>query len=73
MGPQRILSVVLVALGILLFIMGVSASDSVADQVSRTFTGRFTETTTWYIVGGVLCTVLGLVLLGTGGFRGKSA
>jgi len=25
-----------------------------ADRVSNTFTGRFTEGTTWYILGGIL-------------------
>lgn len=72
MAPQRILAIVLLVVGVALFIVGLSASDSVADQLSRTFTGRFTEGTMWYILGGLTCAVVGLVLLGSG-FRGKRA
>ncbi|MBL8745186.1 MAG: DUF3185 family protein [Phycisphaerae bacterium] len=59
MSQQRIIGVVLLVVGVVLFIMGMSASDSIADKVSDTFTGKFTERTTWYIVGGI-----GLALLG---------
>ncbi len=31
-----------------------NSSHSLADRVSNTFTGRFTEATTWYIVGGII-------------------
>jgi hypothetical protein len=72
MSTQRIVSIVLLVVGIALFIIGVSSSDSVADQVSKTFTGRFTEQTTWYIVAGLVSAVIGVVMLGAG-FRGKSA
>ena len=71
MNPQRIFGVVVLVVGVVLLIMGMNASDSVADRVSETFTGRFTETTTWYIVGGIAAGVLGLlmVLAGGGGKR----
>lgn len=57
---------------VVVIIIGVNASNSMADQVSETFTGKFTESTTWYIVGGIGAGLTGLlmVLFGT---RGKSS
>lgn len=62
----------LLAVGVILLIIGMNASDSMADQVSQTFTGRFTQTTTWYIVGGCASALLGLLLVFVG-VRGKLA
>ncbi|MFN0133719.1 MAG: DUF3185 family protein [Phycisphaerales bacterium] len=70
MKPNRIVGIVLLVVGVALLIIGINASDSVADQVSKTFLGRFTETTTWYILGGLGVGVPG-VLLTIGGIRGK--
>jgi hypothetical protein len=72
MGPQRIVSIVLVVVGLVMLMIGISSSDSFADQISKTFTGRFTDTTQWYIVAGLVSTIVGVILLGTG-FRGRSA
>jgi hypothetical protein len=49
-----------------------NASHSVADQVSNTFTGRFTQATTWYILGGGAAALFGLLLVLFGG-RGAKA
>lgn len=67
MSPLRIIGIVLLVVGIVLLIMGLNASNSMADQISDTFTGRFTETTTWYIVGGIGVGILGLLLVVFGG------
>jgi hypothetical protein len=69
MGPQRIVSIILVVVGVVLLVLGIGMSDSFADQLSRTFTGRFTDTTQWYIVGGLVSTIVGLALLGTASRR----
>jgi uncharacterized membrane protein YidH (DUF202 family) len=69
MNGPRILGFVLLAVGILLLIIGYNASQSVTEQAMETLTGRFTETTTWYFIGGVACTVGGLGLLAFG--KGK--
>jgi hypothetical protein len=49
--------------------LGIHASHSIADQVSNSFTGRFTQATTWYILGGAATSLLGLlmVLIGPSG------
>ena len=62
MSTQRMFGFVLVVLGIVLLVIGMNSSHSVADQVNNTFTGRFTERTTWYIIGGIAVALLGLVM-----------
>ncbi len=63
MSTQRIIGIVLLVVGIVLVVIGINASDSVVDQVSETFTGRFTDKTTWYLVGGIGTAVAGLLML----------
>ena len=72
MNPPRIIGVVLLVVGVVLFIVGLNASHSMADRISDTFTGRFTEGTTWYIIGGIASALLGLLLVLFGG-RGMNA
>jgi len=66
MGPKRIVGLLLLVAGVAFLVIGMNASHSIADQVSNTFAGRFTQTTTWYIVGGLTAAVVGLVLLMSG-------
>ncbi len=63
MSPQRVVGVVLLVVGVALLIIGLNSSGSVADQISETFTGRFTKATTWYIIGGIGSAVLGLIMV----------
>jgi hypothetical protein len=70
MSPQRALGMILLVIGVVLLVMGINASHSVADRVSDTLTGRFTRTTTWYILCGIALGVLGLILTVLG-VRGK--
>ena len=72
MNPQRIVGIALLVLGVTLLIFGISASGSFADQLSKTFTGRFTEQTTWYLIGGIVSGIVGASMLVLGG-RGHKA
>jgi len=71
MNTQRILGIVLLVVGVAVLIYGVNASHSMADRMSDTFTGRFTEATTWYIIGGAASGLLGLLLVAFGGGRNR--
>lgn len=51
----------LTAVGILLLLFGLGSADSIQNRFSRLFSGRFTDRTTWLIVGGCACVVIGLV------------
>ena len=71
MKPRAFGGIFLLVVGVALLIVGMNSSHSVADQVSNTFTGRFTQDTTWYIIGGIAAGVVGLMMLVVGG-RGKT-
>lgn len=70
MNSQRILGFALLLVGVLLFATGLNASHSVADQVTNTFLGRFSDSTTWYLIGGIATAAFGFLLI-LFGFRAK--
>ena len=49
--------------GVVLLVIGMNSSHSIADQFSNAFTGRFTDNTTWYIVGGIAAGIVGLAMV----------
>jgi hypothetical protein len=63
MNAQRLVGIVLLVVGVVVMIVGMNASHSVADQVSNTFLGRFTARTAWYMIGGGASALLGLILV----------
>jgi Protein of unknown function (DUF3185) len=63
MNNQRVVGIVLLAAGLVLFVVGMNASDSMADRWSNFFTGHFTDTTVWYLVGGVASAAVGFMLM----------
>ncbi len=67
MHPQRIIGIVLLAVGVLLLIFGYNASQSVTEGVMETVTGRFTDRTTWLFILGVAGLVAGIGFLAFGG------
>ena len=70
MTTRRMIGIVLLVVGVILFIVGLNASDSVADQLSNTFTGKWTDNSAWYVYGGLGLGLFGLLVLAFGG-RGK--
>lgn len=63
MNPRRIVGAVVLVVGVTLLSVGINASHSLADQVTNTFTGRFTQATTWYVVGSSASALLGVLLV----------
>ncbi len=62
MSMRRMVGIVLLVVGAVLLVVGLNASHSAADQLSNTFTGKFTQATAWYIFGGGAAALLGLLL-----------
>jgi hypothetical protein len=71
MSTQRIFGIVLLVIGGVLLMVGMNASHSAADQISYTFSGRFTQDTAWYIYGGGAAALFGLLLV-VFGVRGRN-
>ncbi|MGA2477339.1 MAG: DUF3185 family protein [Spirochaetia bacterium] len=70
MSATRVLGLLLLVAGVVLIIIGVVASRSLADNLSSVFRGRLTDHTMWYIFGGIASAVLGFVI--TIGVIGRS-
>ena len=66
MNSQRVAGIALLVVGLVLVVVGMNASDSLADRWSNFFTGHYTDTTVWYMVGGVASAAVGLMLVGAG-------
>ena len=62
MSITRVLGIILLIAGIVLIVIGVVASRSLADNLSTVFRGRLTQHTLWYIIGGIACAGVGLLL-----------
>ncbi len=60
---NKILAIVIVAIGITAIVYGLQASDSFSSDLSRFFTGSPTNKTIWLMLGGTGGTALGLVML----------
>lgn len=66
---DRAIWLVLLGVGIVLIIYGISASNSFASDVSRFFSGKPTDKTIWLLVGGIAAAIVGVIGLMRGGRR----
>ncbi|MEX2367277.1 MAG: DUF3185 family protein [Pseudohongiellaceae bacterium] len=63
MNSSQIIGIALLVAGVILLYFGYQASQSVGEQVVESFTGRFTDSTTWYFVLGAIAAVSGFSML----------
>lgn len=63
----RTLGYVALAVGVVLLIMGIIATQKTGEQVLSGATGHFTQQTLWFILGGIALAVIG----GISAFRKK--
>lgn len=59
MNPYRTVGIVLLVAGAILLFFGLRATDSVGESITEGLTGKYTDRTTWYIVGGAAAAVVG--------------
>lgn len=62
MGANKIIGIVLLVIGLILLYFGWQSSQSVGDQITETFTGRFTDSTMWFLIIGAAAAVGGVML-----------
>jgi preprotein translocase subunit YajC len=67
MSQSKIIGLVVLAIGGLLLFFAFRASQAPADQITEALTGRFTDNTMLYLIGGLVGVVAGIGLL----MRGK--
>lgn len=63
MSMSRLVGLVLVVVGGILLYFGYNASESALESVTETVTGRYTDETIMYLVGGAASAVVGVGLL----------
>jgi uncharacterized membrane protein YidH (DUF202 family) len=69
MNTNKLISLAVLAGGIVLVVFGVSATNSFNSDVSRFFTGSPTDKAIWMIIGGIAAIVIGLGGLSFGKFK----
>jgi hypothetical protein len=60
MSNNRILGLALLVVGLVILVFGLQATESFGDAVTMGLTGRHTDRTTWYLVGGSFVTIVGV-------------
>lgn len=60
---SRILGIALIVGGAILLFMGFNASESITEEVHESLTGRFTDDTTTYLIGGGIAAAVGVALM----------
>jgi divalent metal cation (Fe/Co/Zn/Cd) transporter len=59
---NKIASIALLVGGVVLMIIGISATNSFSSDVSRFFTGSPTDKAVWMLIGGIVATIAGLTM-----------
>jgi multisubunit Na+/H+ antiporter MnhB subunit len=67
---MNIIGLAVFALGIVLLIFGFNESHSFSSDVSRFFTGNPTDRSIWFIAGGAVAVIVGMILALRGMKRG---
>ncbi len=62
MSVSRILGIILIVVGIICLYFGFNSSSSPLDQLTSATTGRFTQQTMGYIIGGIVMIIVGGIL-----------
>lgn len=60
MKLYRILSIILIVIGVVLLGFGIAATQRTGEKVVGEVTGNFTNQTMWYIIGGVALIIGGI-------------
>ena len=67
---NKLISLAVLAGGIVLVVFGVAATESFSSDVSRFFTGSPTDKAIWMLIGGIVAIIIGLAGLLRGQFKG---
>ena len=60
---NKVISLALLAGGIVLILLGINATNSFSSDVARFFTGSPTDKAVWMLIGGIVAAVVGLATL----------
>lgn len=63
MNTSKLIGIGLLVLGGVLLFFGLNATQSVGEELSEAFTGKYSEGTMFYLIGGGIAIVAGLFML----------
>lgn len=62
MKTNKLIGIILIAVGAVLLYFGFNATEAPLEEVSEAVTGKYSDETMYYLIGGGIALVLGLVL-----------
>lgn len=62
MNNSRLIGIGLLALGAILLYFGFNATESAVEEIGEAFTGRYSDETMAYLIGGGVAAVAGLFM-----------
>jgi TRAP-type C4-dicarboxylate transport system permease small subunit len=63
MANQKLIGILLLTFGLILLFFGWQSTESVGEQLTEAVTGRFTQQTMLYLIGGAIAAIAGLYIL----------
>lgn len=63
MSGKRLIGIALLIIGVILLVVGYNATQAPVEDLTESFTGRFSDDTMFYLIGGAVAAVIGLVML----------
>lgn len=63
MKNTKIIGIALLVLGAILLYFGINATDAPAEQVGEALTGKYSDNTMMYLIGGGVAAAAGLFML----------
>lgn len=63
MNTSKLIGIGLLVLGAVLLFFGFNATQSVGEELSEAFTGKYSEGTMFYLIGGGIAVVAGLFMV----------
>ena len=62
MKDTKLLGIVLLVAGVIVLYFGWQSTDSIGEQLTESVTGRFTDETMFFLIGGAVAVTAGLYL-----------
>jgi len=59
MNLFRVFGIAILVVGAILIVFGIRSTDKVSEKVVEGVTGHYTDTTMWYIIGGIALVIVG--------------
>jgi hypothetical protein len=63
MSTNKLIGIILLVVGGVLLYFGLNATEAPMEELTEAVTGNYTDKTMYYLIGGAVSAVVGLVLL----------